>query len=209
MKKPFWLVALILAAEIFVILIFVPGNWTESVVRKETRMVQQTMGTSSSEWINDKASGWYNSTMVDSGVYRAMYRFIIPSEAERQSSRGLQQLGESIWPWAERRLYALMQVAYQICTRIALLSVWAPYVLVILIPAVIHGWLRWKIKRTNFDYASPVIHRYGIRGILVAAQLMLILFVAPIALYPLIIPFGMIIMAVMFGLAIGNIQKRI
>lgn len=209
MNKPFWLVAIILAAEIFIVLIFVPGNWTENVVQKESRMVQETMGGSSSEWISAKAMGWYTATMVDSGAYRSMYRFIIPNKVERQSSRGMEELGASIWPWAEKRLYSLMQVAYQICARIALLAVWAPYMLVMLIPAVIHGWLRWKIKRTNFDYASPVIHRYGARGILLAVQLLLILFVAPIALYPLIIPFGMIVVAIMFGLAIGNIQKRI
>jgi hypothetical protein len=209
MKKPYWLVALLLAAELFLILVFVPGKWTEQVIVNESAMVERTLGHNSVQWINERALRWYSSTMVDSGVYQGLHTLLIPSPEERARSRGMENLGSTIFPWLEDRLFSMMRVFYQVFARMALLMVWAPYMLILLIPAMYDGWLNWKIKRTNFDYASPVIHRYGVRGIVLMLQILLIAFFAPIALNPIVIPFAMMIACVMIGLAMGNIQKRI
>lgn len=209
MKAPFWLIAWLLIAEMFVILVFVPGHWTERVIEKESAMVQSQLGRNTVDWIDQKALNWYNISMWESGVYKTLHTLLIPTPEERASSRGMQNMGSQIFPWVEDRLASLMHVVYQVCARIALLAVWAPYMLILLIPAVWDGYMGWKIKRTNFDYASPVLHRYGIRGVLLVAQCLLIAFFAPIALNPIIIPLTMMVACVMFGLALANLQKRV
>lgn len=209
MKKPFWLVALLLAVEMFLILVFVPGQWTERVIQKESAMVERTLGTSTVTWINEHALDWYMKTMIDSGVYYSLHKVMIPSQEERARSRGMENLGAQIFPWVEDRLAALMHVVYQVYARTALLAVWAPYMLILLLPAIWDGAMNWKIKRTNFDYASPVVHRYGARGVLITGQVLLVAFFAPIALNPIVIPFAMMIACVMVGLTVGNLQKRI
>lgn len=209
MKAPLWLIAWVLVLELFLILTFVPGEWTESVIKSERQKISQSLGVETVEWIHGKADKWYNATMIDSGVYDAMHHAVVPTRKERDSSRGMEGLGAAVWPWVENRLGALMYVIYQVFARVALLMVWAPYMLILFVPAVWDGLMSWRIKRTNFGYSSPVIHRYGIRGMAAILQLTLIAFFAPIALNPIFVPIAMMGVSVMIGMAIANFQKRV
>lgn len=209
MKTPFWLIAWLLVAELFIILVFVPGHWTERVIQKESTMIENQLGRETVEWIDRTALHWYNRSMWDTGVYRTLHKLLIPTPEERAASRGMEGIGGKIFPWVDDRLAAMMNVVYQVFARAALLLVWAPYMLIMLLPALWDGIMTWKIKRTNFDYASPVWHRYGIRGVFFAFQCLLIAFFAPIALNPIIIPMTMMVMCIMLGLATANLQKRI
>lgn len=209
MKTPFWLIAWLLAAEMFVILVFVPGHWTEGVIKRESAMVESQLGRDTVEWIDQQALNWYNATIWETGFYHTLHTLLIPSPEERAASRGMENLGGKIFPWVEDRLASMMHVIYQVFSRMALLLVWAPYMLILLIPALWDGVMTWKIKRTNFDYASPVWHRYGARGVFLALQCLLIAFFAPIALNPVIIPAAMMVVCVMAGLVTGNLQKRL
>ncbi|MGP9797050.1 DUF4400 domain-containing protein [Halomonas sp. 86] len=209
MKTPFWLIAWLLFAEIFIILVFVPGHWTERVIEKEAAMVESQLGPATVEWIDRKALSWYNAAMWDTGIYRTLHTLLVPTPEERDASRGMEGIGGKIFPWVEDRLASMMHVVYQVFARVALLMVWAPYMLILLVPALWDGYMTWKIKRTNFDYASPVWHRYGIRGVFFVIQCLFITFIAPIALNPIVIPVAMMAVCIMLGLAAANLQKRI
>lgn len=202
-------ILLLFCIQIMLILVFVPGEWTERVIEREAVKTRQVLGTDTQEWIQTTAQRWYDATMIDSGIYRAMHNHVIPSPDERAASRGMENLGNTVFAWAEDRLGAMMRVIYQVYSRAAMALLWLPYLLILLVPAIVDGVMRWKIKQTNFDYASPVVSRYGIRGIFVISQVGLIAFVAPLALNPLILPLGMMMIAVMLGLTMANYQKRI
>nr|WP_298059580.1 DUF4400 domain-containing protein [uncultured Halomonas sp.] len=209
MRFSFTTLLFILAAEITFVLAFIPGDWINGVIEREADKVERTMGTDSMEWISATALTWYNSSMIDSGVYKAIHHHVIPTEAERSASTGMEGVGNVIFPWAEGRIEAVMHVIYHIYSRVALVMIWAPYLLLLVIPAVVDGVMRWKVKTTSFDYASPVMSRYGARGMFLTAQLLLIAFVLPIALNPLVIPAAMMGAIIMLGLFISNYQKRI
>lgn len=202
-------ILLLFTIQIMLILVFVPGEWTERVIRQEAARTQQVLGGETQEWIQSTAQRWYDTSMIDSGVYRAMHSHVIPSPEERSGSRGMENLGDKIFAWAEGRLSAMMRVIFQVYSRVAMAMLWMPYLLILLVPAIVDGVMRWKIKQTNFDYASPVVSRYGIRGIFAIGQVGLIAFVAPVVLNPLVIPMGMMLIAVMLGLTLANYQKRI
>ncbi len=209
MKKPLWLVAWLLVIEILVILLLVPGDWTDKAIEKESALVEASLGSESRYWIREQAESWYQSVMIDSGFYEGMYYTLIPTEEQRKNSRGMENMGTWWFEWAKGRMEALANVVYQFMTRTALFMTWAPYMLILLLPAIYDGMMTWRIKRTNFDYASPIIHRYGIRftGYLVLG--LGIAFFAPIALNPIIIPIVMMICCVLIGLTMGNLQKRV
>lgn len=209
MKKPLWLVAWLLVIEILVILLLVPGEWTNKAIEKESALVEANLGYESRHWIREQAETWYHSSMIDSGFYEGMYYTLIPTGEQRKSSQGIEDMGSWWFQWVEGRIEALANVVYQFFTRAALLMTWAPYMLILLLPAVYDGMMTWRIKRTNFDYASPVIHRYGMRF---TGYLLLglgIAFFAPVALNPLIIPIVMMICCVLIGITMGNLQKRV
>lgn len=209
MKMPLWMVCFIVAAEMLVILVFVPGRWTEQVIAREAQMIERHLGAEARDYVKARASGWYHASVIHTGIYPSLHRLLIPSAEEAQRSRGMQRLGAPLFAWLEERLGALMQVIYQIYTRFALLTLWLPYMALLLVPALLDGYLRRRIKLTNFDYASPFWNRYGLRGVLLIGQGVLIAFIAPVALNPALLPVVMMLVCVLLGVFVGNLQKRV
>ncbi|WFO14537.1 DUF4400 domain-containing protein (plasmid) [Edwardsiella ictaluri] len=164
MKNQWLLVVWLLVIETVMILLLIPGDWTDKAIKRESVLVEKSLGIESRHWIQSKASEWFKESVVDSGFYDGMHRTLIPSEEERLKSRGMQNMGGGWFSWVKGRIDALVSIIYQFYTRVALLLAWAPYMLILFAPAVYDGVMTWKIKRTNFDYASPVLHRYSVRG---------------------------------------------
>lgn len=209
MRKPLWLVAWILVIELVVILLLVPGGWTERTIQKESELIESNLGSQARKWIYEKADDWYQAAMIDSGFYEGMYYTFIPTAEQKEGARGMEKMGSWWFNWLEGRIQSFSDVVYQFMARAALLWVWAPYMLLLLVPAIYDGAMTRNIKRTNFDYASPVLHRYSTRfaGHLLIG--MLIAFFAPVALNPVFIPIILMICCVLLGVMVGNLQKRI
>ena len=209
MKKPWLLVAWLLVIELLAILLLIPGDWTDRAIKRESELVEQSLGVEARDWIQNKASTWFRSSVIDSGFYEGMYQTLIPSEEERQKSKGMQDMGKGWFVWVKGRMEAFVNVIYQFYTRLALLAAWAPYMLILFVPAVYDGMMTWRIKRTNFDYASPVLHRYSVRGTMYLMAGLFIAFFIPIALDPVVSPMTMMTCCVLVGLTFGNLQKRV
>ncbi|MEZ6813085.1 hypothetical protein ABVN74_01145 [Escherichia coli] len=88
MKKPWLLVAWLLVIELLAILLLIPGDWTDRAIKRESELVEQSLGVEARDWIQNKASTWFRSSVIDSGFYEGMYQTLIPSEEERQKSKG-------------------------------------------------------------------------------------------------------------------------
>ncbi|CAM5562259.1 DUF4400 domain-containing protein [Eoetvoesiella caeni] len=209
MKKPFWLVAWLFAIELSAILLFIPGEWTKVAIDKEADYVEQSLGVRSRDWVHDKAASWYRETIIDSGFNAQVHQMLIPTEEEKAKSRGMQNMGNQWFAWMQGRIQAFTLMVYQLFARLALAWIWAPYMLVLLVPALFDGVMTRQIKRTNFDYASPILHRYSVRGIGAMVCGLAVAFFMPVAIDPVIIPIVFMGICVLMGLAIGNLQKRI
>ena len=209
MSKPWYLVAWLLVIELAIVLILVPGDLTSRAIEKEAVDIKQSLGQQSQEWVHDKAERWYQSTMMDSGFYAGMHRTFIPTKEEKMKSKGLENFGSHWFTFIEGRIESFTKVVYQFYTRIALFTLWMPYILVLLVPAIFDGLMTWKIKRTNFDYASPVIHRYSTRAVSYIVIGAIVLSFVPIAITPMLMPLLMMLWSVFAGLMIGNFQKRV
>ena len=209
MKKSLWGMALVAVLEAILIMTIVPGDWTARVIQQESVLVEEHLGSESKEWISGKAYQWYRSSVIDSGVYHKVYRFLIPTEEQKKQSVGMENMGTGWFAWVEKRLESLANSIYHFYTRLALLTTWAPYFLILLIPSAFDGFTTWRIKRTNFDYVSPVLHRYSLQIIVVLILGMSILFMAPIVMTPILIPVVIACICVLSGVVFGNIQKRV
>ena len=209
MKKPLSGLILLLVFEALVIAVLVPGNWTAQVIEREGRLLEERLGKEEHKWVHDKARGWFNASLIDNGLYNATRRHLVPSKQQVADSKGLQNMGNIWFPWVDGRLQAFSNILYHCYSRFALLLTWLPYILIIFIPSIFDGLMTWKIKRNNFEYTSPIIHRYSSHGIIFLAITVVGMFIAPVVLEPLIIPFSIMLVAVLAGLVVGNMQKRI
>ncbi|MFC1336960.1 MAG: DUF4400 domain-containing protein [gamma proteobacterium symbiont of Clathrolucina costata] len=208
MKQPLWLAIWIVAIEAIIVTVLIPGDWTARVIEQESELLEMRLGAEEHRWVHDRARSWFNSTLMESGVYQTALNHIVPTEEEKARSKGMEEMGGVWFSWAEGRLQAMANAYYHILARLALLLTWAPYFLILLIPAVFDGITTWRIKRTNYDYSSPLLHQYSTLGIAYVVIGMVALFLAPIVLDPTLIPAAMMIVCVMAGLMVGNLQKR-
>ncbi len=195
--------------ELLVLALLVPTYWIDTARKREMQRIEQRLGANTRQWAMQKAQGWFQASFVDSGFYQTVHHLLIPTEQERQRSKGLEDFGQGLFNWLSIRLDALIHLLYQFYIRLALLSLWWPYLLLVGIPAIWEGFMVRRIKRTNFDYVSPVLHHYSIRGITLLGAGVLMVWLAPIKLEPMLIPAIMMISCLLAGLALGNIQKRI
>lgn len=198
-----------LSLQILAIVILIPGNWTHKAVTKELALIRDGLGVETATWVQEKASSWYVSGFIETGIQDEAYRVLIPTEEQKQKSTGLESLGDWWFPMVEDRLNGFFAALYQLLVRVALFAVWSPYMLLIFVPAIWDGWMMRSVKKTNFEYASPIIHRYGVRGIVFVVFSLGFVFTLPIALDPRIIPIALIATAVLTGMIVSNLQKRI
>ncbi len=208
MKQPLWVLVLILCIEVMVVLVFIPGNITENIIKKEAAMIDSTMGVETRNMIHLKAQNWYRASVIDSGFYEEMHHLFIPTQEQRAKGPGMKDFGTKYFVWIENRLEALTTVFYQFFTRLALFSIWMPYMMIMLLPAMYDGYMTWKIKCTNFDYVSPVLHQASARGAILLVFIVLISFFFPFVVPPLLMPILMILMCILIGIGISNLQKR-
>ena len=209
MKKPWYIITIILFLEIIVIFLLVPGDHTERVIIEENKLIEKYLSNNSAVWVKDNAARWYQTTMIDSGVYEAMYRHLIPNDNEKANSRGMQEMGRGLFQWVIGRLEAFTNIIYQFLSRLALFILWSPYILIFFIPAIYDGLMMREIKKTNFALASPIVHRYSLRAVLFLIFLLFTIFFLPIAMNPLIIPFVMLGICIFASFTLSNFQKRI
>jgi hypothetical protein len=71
------------------------------------------------------------------------------------------------------------------------------------------GLMTWKIKKTTFDFSSPIIHRYSM---IILGSGVILLFTglfAPLTIPPVVLLSLIIGLALMAGLALSHLQKKI
>jgi len=195
--------------QLVVIMVLVPGNFIDGAIEREAVLVQAMMGLDTYHWMHSTAQAWVQSSLMDSGVYQTVYDHLIPTAEQKARGVGMQGFGEGWFAWVHTRLDALVRVILLFYARCALLMLWLPYALILLVPALFDGFVTRKIKQTNFDYASPIVHRYGIRGLSVLVLGLFVVFFAPVPVPPLLIPVVMMACCVLVGVVIGNLQKKV
>ena len=155
-----------------------------------------------------RADATYQALILDAGVDQKMGR-IVPNEEERAKSKGLERLGERLWPQIEERIDALLDLFYCFIRRLHLLLMWLPACIPALVAAAVSGLLIRRIKQTNFQMTSAVLQHYTWRICGWASALFLLVFFIPVAIPPVVIPVIVCALAAASGLSLGNIAKRL
>lgn len=212
-----WTLILVIFFEIAVVLFLVSADYARDGTLKEGAWISESLGDETNREIQRRADALYEDTVIRWELTDWFYRLFIPSESQRESSRGLENLGElgdlgngdSIFSVAESRWSAFLDMTYWTMRRIALFTIWLPVWLPAFVIAGICGWLERAVKKTDFGYTSPVLFAHSWRAMICALLLLLVSFLCPMPMPPLIVPALLGFMAILVGLCLGNVQKRI
>ncbi|MDX8125877.1 DUF4400 domain-containing protein [Methylomonas sp. OY6] len=199
-----WLLEVILVAS------FVSDRWTRELQLAEDRMMIGYFGADKESQISHTAQRWFDRLFVSTGIRESVFRYFIPTERERQMSKGFEDVGRhDLFPFIESRLNVLWDTIFQMIKRLTTASVWLPYLAASLLPFVVDGLVRRKISQTNFDYPSPMAHRYSLYLILGALYLLLVSLTLPFPIPPQAVPVGVFVVAYAVNVLLANTQKRV
>jgi hypothetical protein len=199
-----WLLEVILVAS------FVSDRWAREIQATEDRMLIAYFGVEKESEIRQTAQQWFDQLFVRTGMRVCVYRYFIPTEHERQMSKGFEDVGRhDLFPFIQSRLDVLWDTVYQMIKRLVIACVWIPFLAVAVIPFMIDGLIRRKISQTNFDYPSPMAHRYSLYVILAALYLLLMGLTLPFPVPPQSLPIGVFIVVLALNIFLANTQKRV
>ena len=199
-----WILEVILVAS------FVSDRWTRESQATEDRMLIAYFGVVKESEIRHTAQHWFDQLFVRTGMRESVYRYFIPTERERQMSRGFEDVGRNdLFPFIQSRLDVLFDTVYQMIKRFVMACAWLPFLAVAILPFAIDGLIRRKVSQTNFDYPSPMVHRYSIYVMLGALYLLLMGLTLPFPVPPQSMPIGTFIVAWAINTLLANTQKRV
>jgi hypothetical protein len=210
MQRSILLSLMIWLLEVVFVAALVSDDWLKTVQHTEDAMVVSYLGKEKDAEIRHTATVWFDRLFVRTGVKDRVYRYFIPSEHERQSSIGFQDIGRgNLFPFIAARIQVLWDSVYQSMLRFFLMLAWWPFLLAILFPFAMDGLARRKIKQSNFDYSSPLAHRYSFFALFGILYVLLLGLTFPFPVPPLTIPLAWTAMAVAVNVYLAHTQKRI
>ena len=199
-----WLLEVILVAS------FVSDRWTREIQATEDRMLIAYFGVEKESEIRHTAQHWFDQLFVHTGMRESVYSYFIPTERERQMSKGFEDVGRNdLFPFIQSRLDVLWDTVYQMIKRFVMACAWLPFLAVAILPFAIDGLIRRKVSQTNFDYPSPMAHRYSLYVMLGALYLLLMGLTLPFPVTPRSLPIGIFIVAWAVNTLLANTQKRV
>ncbi len=210
MQRNLLLSLLIWLLEIILVASFVSDRWTREIQTTEDQMLSAYFGVEKDAEIRQTSQKWFDRLFVKTGIRENVYHYFIPTERERQLSKGFEEVGRyDLFPFIQSRLDVLWDTLYQMIKRLIMAWVWLPFLMVTLLPFAIDGLIRRKISQTNFDYPSPMAHRYSLYVILGAVYLLFMGLTLPFPVPPQSIPVGIFIVAIALNVIFANTQKRV
>lgn len=205
-KVFFWVLLWVL--QIMLIGVVVPSDWLENQVEDERRMTFQWLGRDTVETMIEKADSSFESWFEQTGIVSASFA-IIPTREQRENSTGMEDMGAGLWPYIEGRIRIMWITVYQGLQRLAMITMWLPYLLPAILPAIVHGLCVRAIKQVSYGYASPVV--YHSAGHFMALLLVAPLFyvTAPISIHPAAVLVWGIALSFALLAMISNVQKTL
>lgn len=177
---------LIILCEVLFLSTLVSPSYVERELYSERQMVAWTFGPLTERVIQAETHADFRTWFVDTGVIQTIHDMYIPSEASRQKSLGMSELGRSTSAWLEGRLQTLWLVVYAGIYRLKVFWTIFLMALVLCLPFAVDGLVLRKIRSLGFEYASPNIYHAakGLLSLLIISPFVLVL--VPSAIHPLV-----------------------
>ncbi|HID9974031.1 TPA: DUF4400 domain-containing protein, partial [Pseudomonas aeruginosa] len=148
-----------------------------------------------------------SALVIDSGAKKIVSDMLMP----RGGTVDAFEKNVDWWfQYLESRGEAVQKIIYQMVYRIVLTIYWLPLLIVVLVPAIYAGWMRWNAKRHGFDYSSPFLNNNAAIVLSWSGMLIVLSVLLPLPLPPLVIStFIVIMLPVVLSVLISNLPKRI
>lgn len=196
----FWLIVLLLN-EMAIILIFLPRSYIQETTAHEEQMVRSQLSPQSLEFITDRTRALFQYWFMDTGIVDASYTYSGYEGKDKFDDRGLSA-------WVDLRLHVVWLAVYLMLFRWQVMYVWLPGTTVLTVPLMVDGIAQREIRKYQFSYASPTVHRKTTQTLRVLLASMILLPLLPLSCPPLSYPIAIGLGALALWIMLVNSQKR-
>lgn len=202
-------VLLIAGAYVAVYMLLIGEEYLNRMVERESLVNRQYFTTQVVDRAEERATGWFNRSFVDTGVMAHSFDMFIPTQAEIDRSSGLDpEFGQEAFGWFERRMRAWWTLVWSSYSRLSALLIWWPLVPLFILPWIIDGWAQRERRKNTFELASATKQHFAVLGLLAVPLLLVAVVTAPIVLHPLFAPSLLLLSGFLIASAMSNFMKR-
>lgn len=202
------LFAVVVLLHFIAFTVIVKETYIVRVLERERASHLEFFGPEVAEAAENAARDRYTRWFVNSGVMSKSFETMIPTEQQRLNSRGIEDMGEGVFPWVEQRLRALWTLVYGVLTRLAYVALWWPFALVALGPFIVDAIVLRRIKAQSFGITSPHLQGIAARAIPLIALGYFLLMFTPVYIHPAWTPILIFITSASVWLAVSQFVKR-
>lgn len=209
-KWPRTLVGAVFFLFILIIAIatLLPNTMIDKAQSLEMSMAEKLLTQRDMSMVIDRTNNLYIKLVIDSGAKAAIADVFMPKGPT--TVEAFEEKASWWFRYLLQRGEALQKITYQMFFRVIMMGYWVPFFLVVLIPAVFAGTLRWNAKRYGFDYSSPFINKNSLKILAMGAILLFLGIFLPAPLPPLVVSTILVsIVPSTVSLLISNLPKRI
>ncbi|MGM8936619.1 DUF4400 domain-containing protein [Pseudomonas neustonica] len=187
----------------------IPNRMIDNAIVKEHEMGRAMLSTAEMESIIAQTDSIYTALMIDSGLKEGAADLFFPSPDVKTVNSFDTKVSWWFRYLAERG-QAVQKITYMVVYRCVLTLHWLPFFVVVAIPAVVAGFMRWQAKRYGFDYASPFLNQHAVNLLVWGVIVMVVSVLVPLPLPPLVACTILIaVMPSIIALFVSNLPKRI
>lgn len=200
---------LLVILETIAVALFFPVDFVFKEVAEEQVSVHDVLGRDLAEDVQRRSDSLFTKAFGDTGIVEASYNMMVPTDSQKQASRGMDKLGNDLWGWVASRLGAFWAQMYQAIYRFTLVLTWLPYTLPIVVPATVDGLVTREIKKRTAGYASPVRYHAATHTIILLIFAVPFYAMYPFSVSPWFAPTWTAALAITLAILTSNIQKRL
>lgn len=196
--------------QLLSILVLLPSRIANNAILEESAVLSAWYGSEAADLTIASANDAYRTVFLDTGFAEwGADRFQAVPAHENKLSQRISSMLTPIMSWMGDRFHTFLNMAYLVIMRSLELALWLPWMLCLLVPALIDGAMGRKIAQTDYDYVSPVRQHAALSAMKASLLGTFVLFFLPLPLNPLFVPAALFCTAVSTGFAMRNIHKRV
>ncbi|EIZ1085937.1 DUF4400 domain-containing protein [Klebsiella oxytoca] len=193
-----------------VIMFFVPASFVYENMMKEISWGEKMIGINEFPAVMDTTKARYKYFFIDTHIDSALKGYYQPIKAKTTTGDAFNKIGDLAVPFFMNGAKVFNYLLFIMTYRLSLIMYWIPFLLVVGVPSMFAGSMKWMSKRYTFGYSSPFFNRRSLTMIGWGIFSMILSLFVPFPIPPMIGAVVMIVaMPIAFILLISNLPKRI
>ncbi|KLV03480.1 hypothetical protein ABT56_18755 [Photobacterium aquae] len=208
-QKNVILIMIILAFQVITLLTFVDEELMAKIIADEVSYMDEYYTEDLTNKILNDGNDLYTRLIVETGVEFEIYNALIPDEYLRTGQIQDDQLATNIFGYSYDRISSFFESIRFSMIRMYSIASWGKLMIMMIIGFVLTGYKLRQIKKTNFDYTSPLRQEYAQRLTVFMPVIVWLVIWCPLAISPFFYPLMGFILALSLSLFISNTAKKV